>query len=110
MSTAAQNFCANFFVVLLQNGGLCRLDGYDCACNSDNSDYVCRRGDACPCDCTGKCAECFPSAAKVKLENGNFVTMAELQIGDKIQTGMVHWRDFLKNLIFFNKSQVLPCN
>ena len=30
---------------------------------------------------------CFPSSAKVKLQNGKSVTMAELQVGDKVQTG-----------------------
>ena len=31
---------------------------------------------------------CFPSESKVKLNNGNFVTMSELQIGDEVQTGI----------------------
>ena len=31
---------------------------------------------------------CFPSDAKVRLENGDSVTMSELQIGDKVQTGI----------------------
>ena len=30
---------------------------------------------------------CFPSLAKVKLENGKSLAMSELQIGDKVQTG-----------------------
>ena len=30
---------------------------------------------------------CFPSVAKVKVENGKSVTMSELQIGDRVQTG-----------------------
>ena len=30
---------------------------------------------------------CFPSFAKVKLENGKPLAMSELQIGDKVQTG-----------------------
>ena len=33
------------------------------------------------------CARCFPSVAKVYLENGESVTMAELQIGDRVQAG-----------------------
>ena len=32
-------------------------------------------------------AECFPSVATVKVENGRYVTMSELQIGDRVQTG-----------------------
>ena len=31
--------------------------------------------------------DCFPSAGKVKLENGKVVQMSELQVGDKVQTG-----------------------
>ena len=30
---------------------------------------------------------CFPSTARVILENGRKVRMSELQIGDKVQTG-----------------------
>ena len=32
---------------------------------------------------------CFPSMAKVKLENGMSVTMSELQIGSRVQTGIM---------------------
>ena len=31
---------------------------------------------------------CFPSALQVTLDSGKSVTMTELQIGDKVQTGM----------------------
>ena len=31
---------------------------------------------------------CFPSIAKVKLQNGKSITMSELQIGDQVQTGV----------------------
>ena len=31
---------------------------------------------------------CFPSMAKVMLESGISVTMLELKIGDKVQTGI----------------------
>ena len=31
---------------------------------------------------------CFPLNAKVKVENGKSVQMSELQIGDRVQTGM----------------------
>ena len=30
---------------------------------------------------------CFPSQTKIRLENGEIVTMSELQEGDKVQTG-----------------------
>ena len=33
------------------------------------------------------CAKCFPSLARVSLENGESVTMAELQVGDRVQAG-----------------------
>ena len=35
-----------------------------------------------------KKSKCFPSVAKVMLENGTSVRMSELQAGDKVQTGM----------------------
>ena len=31
---------------------------------------------------------CFPSESKVNLENGKSVTMSELNIGDRVQTGI----------------------
>ena len=31
---------------------------------------------------------CFPSSGKIMLENGTMVTMSDLQIGYKVQTGM----------------------
>ena len=33
------------------------------------------------------CVRCFPSIARVYLENGESITMAELQVGDRIQAG-----------------------
>ena len=38
--------------------------------------------------CSGTCrADCFPSTAKVTLENGKSIKMSELQVGDRVQTG-----------------------
>ena len=34
---------------------------------------------------------CFPSNAKVNLENGKSVTMSELKIGDLVQTGICEY-------------------
>ena len=31
---------------------------------------------------------CFPSTARVSLENGKSVTMSALYVGDKVKTGM----------------------
>ena len=31
---------------------------------------------------------CFPAMAEVKLKNGKSVTMSELKIGNKVQTGI----------------------
>ena len=31
---------------------------------------------------------CFPATARLTLENGKSITMSELQIGDKVQTGI----------------------
>ena len=35
----------------------------------------------------GASSSCFPSTASVNLQNGKSVTMSDLQIGDKVQTG-----------------------
>ena len=32
---------------------------------------------------------CFPSSARVNLPNGKVISMSELQIGDKVQTGII---------------------
>ena len=48
-------------------------------------------------------AECFPSAAKVQLENGKIVTMSQLRIGDRVQTGIYDIRLLFQNLLFQNK-------
>ena len=36
---------------------------------------------------SGGGGSCFPAIATVKLENGNSVTMSDLQIGDQVKTG-----------------------
>ena len=46
-----------------------------------------RQKEANPCVCVACGDSCFPSSAKVILENGEVVTIPELQIGDKVQTG-----------------------
>ena len=33
------------------------------------------------------CCNCFPAFAKISLENGQSVTMSELQIGEKVKSG-----------------------
>ena len=38
-----------------------------------------------------KCS-CFPSAARVNLDNGKLGAMSELQVGDKVQTGIPPFR------------------
>ena len=42
----------------------------------------------------------FPSASKIKLENGKSVMMSELQIGDQVQTGADVGRFLLCFLLF----------
>ena len=40
--------------------------------------------------CKSSCdGGCFPGTARLTLENGKSITMSELQIGDKVQTGIV---------------------
>ena len=51
----------------------------------------CEEQDLCECD-TGCCdcgGSCFPSTARLTLENGKFKTMSELNMEDKVQTGTV---------------------
>ena len=35
--------------------------------------------------------KCFPSMARVSLESGETAIMSKLQIGDRVQTGMLPW-------------------
>ena len=39
------------------------------------------------CECRDR--TCFPSGARVSLENGASVSMTELKVGDKVQTGEI---------------------
>ena len=47
---------------------------------------------------------CFPSAARVSLENGQTVIMSELQAGDKVKTGNFHFnsKTIQSNVVFHN--------
>ena len=38
---------------------------------------------------------CFPSTSRVNLVNGKSVTMSELKIGDKVQTGRDSYLEYL---------------
>ena len=64
------------FRPLLLQGPLCRASRCARRCDPPRQ-YLC-------CECIDPC---FPSTARASLENGRSVTMAELQIGDKVQTG-----------------------
>ena len=57
----------------------CESKNCNAACSNDGGDTI-----SC-CECPKK--GCFPSSAKVYLENGKSATMSELQIGDQVQTG-----------------------
>ena len=63
-------------------------------CNNPNNDHI--TAHCCPAATTPTTTttaapapggSCFPAAARVNLDNGKSVTMAELQIGDHVQTG-----------------------
>ena len=41
------------------------------------------------CNHEGCGSKCFPSNAKVTIENGKIVPMSKLQIGDRVQTGLL---------------------
>ena len=40
------------------------------------------------CNCRKKTEGCFPADSKVSLGGGETVKMSQLQVGDKVQTGM----------------------
>ena len=45
-----------------------------------------------------ECNPCFPADAKLSVESGKLITMSELEIGDKIQTGRKMFKMFkMKN-------------
>ena len=80
-------------VILGCECGACRArsdygeDVYCCKCG-------CGECGSCPVSFFGKVVtsyccicRCFPGKARVSLENGNSLTMSELQVGDKVQTG-----------------------
>ena len=46
---------------------------------------------------TAAVSTCFPSAARVTLENGQSVTMSQLQVGDRVQTGKL-WINVSHNI------------
>ena len=51
--------------------------------------YHCCEGIPTQTKAPGASSSCFPSTASLNLHNGKSVTMSELQIGDKVQTGRV---------------------
>ena len=72
------------FLGLVQSTGVQVCNPCGCACG------VCENGVGglkccnCPFSSSGSC---FPTTARVNLEGGKSVTMSELQIGDRVQTG-----------------------
>ena len=70
-------------------------DGFDdflisCADGGECEDVCCDllfTGRCACCKCKGQ--GCFPSGSRVSLENGESVAMAELKVGDKVQTGEI---------------------
>ena len=73
--------CGIWFSKKLNRVLLCKPCGCKCGmCESREGTLNC-------CTCTGK-KTCFPSSARVSLENGKTVRMSELQIGDRVQTGI----------------------
>ena len=85
------NYFANGRLVCCPCGcqcGICTVNecNHCCPCNCEcgrevrNNRYVCKE------ECSNP-NDCFPSTAMIKLEGGKSVTMSELMIGDRIQTG-----------------------
>ena len=66
----------------------CGVDRSKWDCNWQNKDWAtCKASAYVPSVGRVTCCNCFPSTARVSLENGNLVTMSELQIGDRVQAG-----------------------
>ena len=68
--------------------GLCQLDGYCHACNTPSGCCVCADG-GCSCydDDDDDDSGCFPATARITLQGGESVSMAELRVGDEVQSG-----------------------
>ena len=60
----------------------------DTECKIIYGEQACACGPANCCDGKNGGCGCFPSAAKVSLENGKSLVMSELQVGDRVQAGM----------------------
>ena len=72
-----------FFQVRQACAGVKGCNAGGCSwCDRYTDSGTCR---ACCCNGDGSC---FPAVSKVYLENGKSVTMSELQIGDRVQTGI----------------------
>ena len=55
----------------------------DCHCTDEE---MCVKDGGLSCNCPSD--GCFPSTARVSLEHGESVSMSELQIGDRVKTGI----------------------
>ena len=71
------------FQVRAQCPGVTGCNARGCSWCTQNRNGVNCQG----CCCNGD-GSCFPATSKVDLENGKSVAMSELQIGDKVQTGI----------------------
>ena len=81
------NTCQNTCHISLQDA-TCRSQ-YNC-----EAAYRCWDGFIAHCcfpdEYDDECIEgCFPSSVKLKLEDGRSVAMSELQVGDRVQTGLL---------------------
>ena len=72
-------------VILYQRLKECEENGCKCVELRDGQWHCC------------DCHRCFPSTARVSYENGKSVTMFELQIGDRVQTGIKSVKISTKN-------------
>ena len=76
-----QNVCGNDHTKWTCSSSCANHGIIDCDLTVSSGNLGGRRVYRC-CTC-----RCFPSTARVSLENGESVMMSELQIGDKVQTG-----------------------
>ena len=78
---------------------MCPVSLQDCSCRTQYCEeaFRCWNGWITYCcwpaenrdECHEHKGTCFPSTAKLRLQDGRSVAMSELQVGDRVQTGLL---------------------
>ena len=81
--------------VLIHVKNTCPISLQDASCRDEYCEtaFACWNGAVVHCCFSSYCEYetkgCFPSNIKLRLEDGNSVVMSELQVGDRVQTGLL---------------------